>query len=247
MTRPSKREAESLWMERLRERCAKLSECQLHPLNPPEPDFCAVCSHGRIGIEITEFRGPKRQRAEEGEQDGLVGEAQALYARRNLPPVSVQVYWSPAFVLNKRDRELAAELDELVARHLPAAGRDSILDATAEATVCLEHRAFERIWIDRCVEYETNQWESPRSWWAVAVNSSLVQAEINRKNMKVLGYREEYVECWLLLVKNGFLPSTGFEFSPEVLTAEYQSSFDRVLILEGNGSLISLNVRNAAS
>ena len=64
------------------------------------------------------------------------------------------------------------------------------------------------------------------------IPSDLVLARINQKNDKVGKYREQCDEIWLLIVVDGFLPSTWFDVSGEALKQTYQSSFDRTYLFD---------------
>lgn len=59
-----------------------------------------------------------------------------------------------------------------------------------------------------------------------------IRSVIASKESRLTGYRARAPRCWLLVVANGFDPSTATSIDDDALTATYESSFDRVVLLD---------------
>lgn len=81
--------------------------------------------------------------------------------------------------------------------------------------------------------------EVPSSGWQLAEANAVlrhaadeIQSVIASKEARLTGYRARAPRCWLLVVTNGFDPSTATSIDDDALTATYESSFDGVVLLD---------------
>jgi hypothetical protein len=78
-------------------------------------------------------------------------------------------------------------------------------------------------------------------------HSPELQKLMRTKEAKVLSYRQQCREVWLLIVARGFEPSTFGDLGPEVEGYLFESGFDRVFFLHYfDGSVSELHLRCAA-
>lgn len=61
---------------------------------------------------------------------------------------------------------------------------------------------------------------------------------IEEKEDKVTSYRQKCSQVWLLIVANGFEPSTFGELAPEIEAFSFETSFDRVFFLHHADELV---------
>ena len=64
------------------------------------------------------------------------------------------------------------------------------------------------------------------------IPAEFIEEAINLKNKKVEEYRSRCDKIWLLLVVDGFLPSSWFEVKGPALEETYKSNFDKTYILD---------------
>jgi hypothetical protein len=70
-----------------------------------------------------------------------------------------------------------------------------------------------------------------------------VQELISGKEVKLPAYRQHCDEVWLLIVANGFEPSTFCKLDPEVENFQFTTGFDRVFFQHFDGLVVELNIR----
>jgi hypothetical protein len=113
---------------------------------------------------------------------------------------------------------------------VPDLGTEVILDPTAEATKQFDHPLFDRIWLNRVIEFDENLWDSPRSWWVPQVGPEVVQSRIDAKNSRPAEYQLRYSDRWLVITSDGARPSSGFDLASGIFEKVYKSAFDRVFL-----------------
>lgn len=67
---------------------------------------------------------------------------------------------------------------------------------------------------------------------------------IGKKESKVSSYRQGCAQIWLLIVANGFEPSTHCRLAPEVEHFQFETAFDRVFFLHYfDGHIVELGTK----
>ncbi len=208
------------------------------------PDFLVNTGHEYIGIEHTQwFResnnpGGSRLRARESTEDKVLRLASSGYESRGLPPVRVNVLWSFwDFPTLSRIRELANVLADLVEAHLPEQdGEVAIKDPHPAWSSLPPEVSF--LSIRRKKIFSKNLWDSTRGASIPTLIPLDLQKRIHEKEGKITSYRQKCSQVWLLMVANGFEPSTHCELAPEVERFQFETDFDRVFFLHHADELI---------
>jgi hypothetical protein len=207
------------------------------------PDFLVNTGHGFVGIEHTQwFResdslGGSRMRASESKEDKVLRLALSRYEGRGLPPVWVNVLWSLQGLPTSRIPELANALADLVEVHLP--------EQDGEVTIKHPHPGWRSL--PREVSYlsirrkrilSKNLWVPTRGAFVPTLTPLDLQKRIEEKEDRVTSYRQKCSQVWLLIVANGFEPSTFGELAPEIEDFSFETNFDRVFFLHHADELI---------
>jgi hypothetical protein len=83
-----------------------------------------------------------------------------------------------------------------------------------------------------------NLWVPTRGAFVPTLTPLDLQKRIEEKEGKVTSYRQKCSQVWLLIVANGFEPSTFGELAPEVEEFPFETSFDRIFFLQHADELI---------
>ncbi len=230
-----RREKERLFFELFLEAMPALAGGHIDQPSPPEPDIVYTRGQSVGGVELTEVHGREAARREEGEQDEVLARAQRVYEDAGNPIVHAVAFWSSAFVADKshRDRQ-AADLAEAVCSNVPAAGSWVAVDSDGDVQFAARYPFLARLRIERICDYQRGdlKWSASHSWWGSTADSVFLQHHISRKASRPAGYRVRYEEKWLLLTVRGSRPSSGFDIAPDALAAQYETTFERVFVLE---------------
>ena len=225
------------YLQRFREKFADFPEGEVVPSE--HPDFLIKAQPRWIGIELTEYhvlepsegRGSPT-RALEGTEDKVLRTASEQYQSKGLPPVVVNVLWHPHRALDRRRiPELAADLADLVQENVPGPNQSVTIrdrDRLAERPLPQEVAS---LTVVRRKSISKNSWTSVRGAFVPTLTPSELQQIMWNKEAKVLSYRQQCREVWLLIVARGFEPSTHVDLGSEIEVHEFESSFDRVFFL----------------
>lgn len=194
------------------------------------PDFLLETSNEIIGIEHTRYiRGDLG--AQENVENIALWLASQHYAHRGFPLVEVQVFWNFHEKPSKGTLpQFVPMLSELVARHLPWPGD--------ETTIRYPHWAWRQLpreivslTISRRRVMQKNFWVSVRSGVVPELTPADFYEIIGKKESKLSYYRQNCAQVWLLIVANGFEPSTHCDLAPEIESFRFETNFDRVFFL----------------
>lgn len=197
------------------------------------PDFLIYTSQGILGIEHTELfqeDGKRTQQAQESIEDRLLQLAEEEYNKIESTPVQVNWGFHQRFVLPNSERQIfAKKLAELVAfnitKHTERAfsleqGEESLPEGVS-------HISFLR----QDYKRKTN-WFVLRAGWSRDDTVERIQAVIYKKNQRYKDYRKRCSKAWLLIVADGFNPSSFFEVNEDIENHTFLASFDKVFFLE---------------
>jgi hypothetical protein len=248
-----KKARERAYLERFRENFADFPEGEV--VSFEHPDFLIETQSRRIGIELTEYhvREPDEgwgspMRAREGTEDKVLRTASAQYQSKGLPTVAVHVHWNSHQVFSsRRVQGLAADLADLVQEHLPEPGHETAIRHRHHPAWRSLPQEMTSLSIDRRINFSRNSWTSVRGASVPTLTPPELQQIMRTKEAKVLSYRQQCREVWLLIVARGFEPSTHVDIGSEVESYRYESGFDRVFFLHhANESVAELHVRPAS-
>jgi hypothetical protein len=202
-----------------------------------EPDLIVRTTNGLLGIEHTRvFRtdhanGIVRQKQESLEQR-IVDQAKNTYAYNAGPSLYVTLAFVSKIALAKNEvSTISAQVSNIVSRHIPNEGQHLVLDACKLPADYLP-RQISAIFIDRLKNQREMFWAVMRSDNIPNLSSAQVQEIIRNKDVHLQKYRARCSEVWLLIVQDGFTPSSGFDIPEEVLGKAYKSGFERLFLFK---------------
>jgi len=222
------REVERAIIERIQLFHEPLRIGTFEPQDPPEPDFHITSHKAPIGLELTRFfpLGENRKR-QESEQDHIVALAREIYAGRGLPVLNVRVNWDYSYLPTKRDRgSIPESLAAIVSDNAPSIGGQIKIDLCDEPMPVLPP-GVNSVDIDRMFDYEFHLWQSPRYEFVPDIHSDEIQSVIDLKSKKFSKYNGPCDEIWLLIVAEGFAPSSFGRPTDELKAHKYQGRFQR--------------------
>src|SRR5918997_3241469 len=248
--RASQKATERAYLERFRQNLAGFPEGEV--VSSERPDFLIEEQSRRIGIEVIEYHIQEpdegwgsSMRAREGTEDKVLRMASEQHQSKGLPPVAVQVHWTPHQAFRSlRVQELATSLAALVQEHLPQPGHEATIRHRRHPAWSSLPEEVTSLSIDRRINFSRNSWTSVRGAFVPTLTPLELQQVMRSKEDKVRSYRQQCREVWLLIVGRGFEPSTFGDLGPEVEAHEFETTFDRAFFLHYfDGSVSELHVR----
>jgi hypothetical protein len=198
------------------------------------PDFTVTLGGlgQKLGIEHTEFfrddgdEGGSPLKARESLQDKTVRKAREAYERKALWPVDVLLHWAPYYnVVTARVTSLAEEIADTVAVRTPEDGVVQVENTGLPESPLANEVNILRIarfaWMTRSV------WNSARFDFVPTVERSEVQRILEQKEKNLRAYRKVCSQVWLLIVAEGFAPSSYGDIGT-LREERFASSFDQV-------------------
>ncbi len=163
--------------------------------------------------------------------------ASSRYESRGLPPVWVNVLWSLRDLDTSRVPELANALADLVEVHLPEEDGEVAIKPPHPAWLSLPPEV-SFLSIRRKKILSRNLWAPARGASVPTLKPLDLQKRIEEKDGKITSYRQKCSQVWLLIVANGFEPSTFGELAPEIEEFSFETNFDRVFFLHHADELV---------
>ena len=195
-----------------------------------------------IAVEVTRVlpNGGEAARRWESVQDRVVARAMDRYAQAPGPPIEVVTFWNAwTDPTSRRETTVVDGLVAFVNDHLPPDGEVVDFDVTDDPSLKLPY-AIDRISI-RNLGFPSH-WHSPRFGIVGSLNRDAVASRIAAKNRKVLRYRGEYAERWLLLAVGVEGPSSWAIPTPELRESPFESHFDRVFVIFPRRAAVELSL-----
>lgn len=212
------------------------------------PDFLVKSPSQIIGIEITRLfrKGPHITKSQEEERRIITETACKKCEEMSITPVLVAIFFNNNIVLKKSRRdEIVSQLVELISNHLPKENEPLSLENKFESTINIP-KEIDKIKINRSSLITEHDWSVLEVGFASENFTNDLQKIINEKNDKLKNYLKKCNLCWLLIVAEGYAPSSNFSSSPIVLKNRYISSFKRIFFLEVFSKKVSeLNLESA--
>ena len=203
---------------------------------PDKPDALIDRGNHLLGIEHTRIFGEKRPgydlRSFEHITNQIVSRAQNIFESTREEHLWVEVYFDTEQQLSKADHvAVPQELAEIVAQFVPPVGSDHRLDAWRfRAKGRNFPHAVKSIWINHRPEWGSPAWNVPRSTIVPELSVDTVQQHISGKEEKISVYRQRCSRIWLLLVVEGFAPSSHWGIDRFPFEHAFEFSFDKVFL-----------------
>ena len=205
------------------------------------PDVLVKTSEGYYGIEHTRLYWGNLKEQESLEQR-IVDRAKEVYELTGGPPLIVNVLFDPNVRLAVKDIDsIAASLNRLVCSYVPNVGGRFDLEGWRFVS-----RGFSpsimTIFIDRPSDSCEMLWGVGRGGAVPDLPSNSIRECIQGKESKIDRYLDKCSKIWLLIVEDGFTPSSYFIISDEAKREMYKSRFDRIFLFRNfNCEVIELN------
>jgi hypothetical protein len=226
-----KKGREEAHLQRFRENFAGFPDGRVIPHE--HPDFLIETHQGAIGIEHNEYvREPNDisgspLRARERTEDKVLLTASREHESKGLPPVTVYVHWNPHQGPTRSTmHEFATVLANLVENNLPGE-RDSVTIRYPHPQWRYLPQEIASLSVYRRDNILNNFWSSLRGSFVPTLTPTELRKIVQSKEAKVSRYRQGCQEVWLLIVANGFEPSTHCKLAPEVEDHQFHTEFDR--------------------
>lgn len=193
------------------------------------PDVLVKTPAGIWGIEHTRlYRGSMKE--QESLEQKIIDRAKKMYVSSGAPSLYVTVSFDSNFRLTVKDIDLiAANLNDIVCRYIPNVGENFEL----EGWKFIPRRfspAITTIFINRPYPSCELSWDVERGGVVPDLASDQIRETIQGKEPKLGDYLSRCSKVWLLIVADGFAPSSDFSSSDEVKKQVYKSSFDRIFL-----------------
>jgi hypothetical protein len=198
------------------------------------PDFIIERNDGPLGIEFTVFHlppipGSQPHRETHSLKWKVVRLAQRIHADAGGPALYVSSYFSPWTRLTKADVEPLAQT--LARAVLSAPVPTSIAEATIELGFGELPAEIFQVTVHGSVDGIDRLWQPGEGGWVAPISADHIQDAIGRKETTAAVARGKCSELWLVIVNDVFVGAPPAELTSTAETAQYSSSFDRVLWL----------------
>ncbi len=220
-------------IERLKPIIKKYNLCKIE--NSESPDFITKLNGKRLGIEIVSLLNSRMESKEQLEFK-ICNEAEKKYDECKLPPVSVTLAFTDKFEL--RNQELKKLIKALIDCTKILCGRKYCYDFLYNDNYPVDHilyKTFDAIDIEG-IDNSKSKW-SPLSvdiQEPPSINELDIQTAINKKNTKIVKYKERCNSIWLIIDIGNYSPSTDASLEKNVLIHVYESKFSKTILLYKN-------------
>lgn len=219
--------------------------------HPDPPDAVITADDSCVAIEHTRVIRPTSPgtnlRAYERRTDDIADKAQQTFEASSDDVLQVSLNFDDRIQLAKSDEnEIAEATAAVVSAHTPPIGKGWRLEAWRfQVSGQAFPRAVESIWIDHVPEWGA-LWSVGRSTMVPDLPPYVVQGEIDGKEAKIESYRQACDEVWLLLVVEGFAPSSHWRLERFPTDHVFETSFNRVFLYhQFNAEVRELSLRFA--
>ena len=202
------------------------------------PDFLLDGEGKRIGVELTELI-LSALRARESLENLIINTAREFYEERGGPPLIVDVKFQTRLTVSRRDAgNIGNHLGKAVFEHVQQGeGVGRIIGSQLPSVINSANFA-ELLPGARAV------WGANRFGAMPDVSVDVIQSALEKKSLRLTEYKKVCDEAWLLICIEDFQPSTWYQIEGKALNWKYETSFDRVYILDyQNGRSVRLETK----
>lgn len=198
------------------------------------PDFQIVVAEERIGLEVTNYVRPKELRLEAA-CERYLARAENIFGL-SYPDLALEVTvtWNTALSIGKLYQHGSESvLSAFVGNHIPALGKwmeyaGEVLPAQLQELIC-------DLRICRLSgNASSSHWHFWSTCWTPKLTVENLAQLIESKNAKLARYHQFFERVWLLITPHARGASSMFEIPQEVTSHIYESSFDRVYLMNSS-------------
>lgn len=218
--------------------------------HPDPPDAVITSGDSCVAIEHTRVFRPtspgQNLRAHERRTDNITDKAKEIFEDGRDNVLQVTLYFDDRIQLARSDEdEIAEATAAVVSAHTPPVGSEWRLESWRFQVADQPFpRALEAIWIHNVPKWGP-LWSVARSTLVPDLTVQVVQERITEKEAKLGSYRKACDEVWLLLVVEGFAPSSHWSFERFPVSHTFDTSFDRLFLYHQFGAEVrELNHRS---
>lgn len=207
------------------------------------PDFLCTVFGIITGIEITQFYFPSKAKrppqAMDAYRNRLTVLLQELHAHGQYLPIHVSIHlFSDDHLLTRQSREkLAYKILSFVKDRIPPIG-PHVEHVTDEEAPDLLALGVDRIMMIRTNSLTKATYAIGHASFIPESKSALIQEIIDQKSSLIPEYQKKASALWLLILSGTGGLHSIIDFENDVLTAEYETTFDRVFIFRTFGAHI---------
>jgi hypothetical protein len=205
------------------------------------PDVLVKTREGFLGIEHTRLYWGSLKEQESLEQR-IVDHAKEMYEESGGPPLYINVLFDPNVRLRVKDIDsIASSLYGLICRYVPHVGERIDLEGWRFVSRGFSP-AVMMIFLDRPTASCEMSWGVGRGGVVPDLPSDSIRERIQDKESKKARYLGKCSKVWLLLVEDGFAPSSYFDIPDGLKSENYKSTFDRIFLFRNfSREVIELN------
>ena len=206
------------------------------------PDVLIRTSEGFSGVEHTRlYRAVLKE--QESLEHRIVDRAKEIYESSGGAPLYVTVLFNSNIRLRLKDIDsIAASLTGIVCSYIPNVGEHFVLEGWRFVSERCSP-SIRTVFIDRPDNTCEMFWGVSRGGAVPNLASEQIRERIEDKEAKLGKYLSRCTKIWLLIVEDGFGPSSYFVISDEIKKQTYKSSFDRIFLFRNfSREVIELNV-----
>jgi hypothetical protein len=221
-----------------------------------DPDLIVYTTDGALGIEHTQLFWPEPpdepgapnrivMQEQEALEQRIVDQARQIYEQGGGPSLYVTVLFHSFVKLKKKGVDtIAQKLAELVSKANPSLGEHIHLDGSQFGSK-RNPSEIVAIFIDRYEGFKETLWAVGRGSPVPDLTPTQISDTIQTKDFKINEYRIKCSKIWLLMVEDGFTPSSDFEIQDAVTHHLYRSGFDRIFLFRNfSRKIIELQVQH---
>jgi len=230
----SKKDRECMQIKRFAELLADFPKGEVIPTE--NPDFLVECDGSYVGIELTDLywksaAGVLPYQAGESIRQRVADMVRRELVNQRMPNMAVSLFFSHGFHFDKASAApTASKVVALVREFLPAHGGRVELgvnnlwvrlpDGVDEMSICV------------LPEFTEIHVSAPETAFIPNVEADHIQSEINKKERRLLDYRNRAKVVWLIIIADHGSISSWFETHMNFPVTAYTSKYDRVFLFE---------------
>jgi len=194
------------------------------------PDFIFQINGQLIGVEHTEVYLDKDypMQAEESVEDDIAQRAQAYADFKNYVPTRTKILFRNVRGIKQKQRKMiASDLADFVQFNMLKSSKKPFTQIRLEP----DNPAVSAVHVTVMPKDFENHYFIPRAGWMKNDASEEIAKAVKAKSKKVTGYLKKCDEVWLLIVADGFNPSSFLGGDGDICPIESLAGFKKVYFM----------------